>query len=228
MKTLPEKDQRTVKKTTLNVNDIFFSLQGEGSFSGIPTTFVRLTGCNLRCSWCDTQYAYYGKNNRPLDEIIQKVQSFPAQMVSITGGEPLYQNENSAIELIEKLHELGKKISMETNGSYSIKNLPEYVHIILDLKAPLSGETESNDFQNLQYLKTTDEIKIIIGDDKDFLWAQAIFDKYQFRNNPCKIYLQPVYERLPASTLAEWIIRSEYPFSLSVQLHKLCFGSNLK
>lgn len=227
MAVLLKTDKTIIKKLHLNINEIFFSLQGEGSYSGTPTIFIRLAGCNLRCRWCDTKYAYDNKSRYSIEEIIYSIDRHPSAMISITGGEPLVQAD-PLLKLIEKLHHLKKQILLETNGSLPIKKIPEYVHIAMDLKAPSSGVASLNNFQNLKFLKATDEVKIIIDSYEDFLWAQDTLNLYGSKSFPKKIYLQPVFDKLSTRELAEWIINSKYPFSLSVQLHKTSFGNKLK
>ena len=207
----------------LDINEIFYSIQGEGTYAGYPCVFVRLNGCNLRCIWCDTKYALYKDFIKlSIEDIIEKINTFKSNIVEITGGEPLIQDQT--YELIENLHKNKKTILLETSGSICIKKVPHYVHIIMDIKAPGSGEQNKNIYSNIKTLKPTDDIKIIIGSIKDFKWVEKLVKNHNLfaRKNP--VILQPAFNKISASLLGEWIKDSKFLFKLGLQLQKYIFS----
>ncbi len=201
----------------MKINEIFTSIQGETSFAGLSFTFVRLTGCNLRCVYCDTQYAYTEGSEWSLDQIIGEVQQRGIPRIVITGGEPLLQNET--ISLCSQLIAREFVVLLETNGSLSIKNVDQRVHRILDLKCPASGMDAHMDFKNIAYLTPHDEVKFVIADWNDFQWALSIIDRYNLETT-AGILMSPVYRRLPLHNLAEWIIQAKIKARLQLQLQK--------
>jgi 7-carboxy-7-deazaguanine synthase len=206
----------------MKVCEIFSSIQGESSFAGIPCTFIRLTGCNLRCSYCDTPYAYYEGQELTVDEIIRKVQRTGINLVEITGGEPLLQNE--AHLLIKRLIDEGYKVLVETNGSQDIKQIDKKAIVILDIKTPGSGTSKEMDFSNLDYIKSSDEIKFVITNREDYEWSKDIIQKYKLMER-CKLLLSPAFGTLPPENLAKWIIGDKLKIRFNLQLHKYIFSS---
>jgi 7-carboxy-7-deazaguanine synthase len=205
---------------TLRINEIFYSIQGESSRIGRPTVFVRLTGCPMRCTYCDTTYAFHDGQQQEIDEIIQEIQKFDTNYVTVTGGEPLAQK--NCIELMNQLCALGYQVSLETGGGLDIKDVNSQVKIILDVKTPKSNEDKNNFWPNLANIKTTDEIKFVIQDYDDFSWSIDIIKQYQL--NQQQILFSPVYKVLASEQLAEWILKHQLNVRLQLQLHKILWG----
>jgi len=206
---------------TLVINEIFYSIQGESSYAGWPCVFVRLTGCNLRCTWCDTTYSFNEGQPTPLDDILAKVRSFETQLVEVTGGEPLLQP--NVLPLLTRLCDLGKTVLLETSGSLDIAPVDPRVVKIMDLKCPSSGETDKNRYANLRHLTQLDEVKFVIADQADYDWTRRIITAEQL-NQRCSVLVSPVVERLPLRTLADWILADRLPVRLQTQWHKLIWG----
>ena len=201
----------------LEVTEIYKSIQGESTYMGRPCVFVRLTGCNLRCVWCDTTHAFYDGKNLSIDQIIDQVKSYSINLVEITGGEPLLQKE--VFPLMESLLKNKFQVMLETSGSLPIKNVPAEVIKILDLKCPGSGEENKNLLENLNYLGSTDEIKFVIADRVDYEWSKKVLQDYELdKKNP--ILFSPVFEKLKLKDLTEWILEDNLPVLLHTQLHK--------
>jgi len=205
---------------TLRINEIFYSIQGESSRIGRPTVFVRLTGCPMRCTYCDTAYAFHAGQQQEIDEIIQEIKKFDTNYVTVTGGEPLAQK--NCIELMNQLCALGYQVSLETGGGLDIKDVNSQVKIILDVKTPKSNEDKNNFWPNLANIKTTDEIKFVIQDYDDFSWSIDIIKQYQL--NQQQILFSPVYKVLASEQLAEWILKHQLNVRLQLQLHKILWG----
>lgn len=205
---------------TLRINEIFYSIQGESSRIGRPTVFVRLTGCPMRCSYCDTAYAFHAGQQQEIDEIIQEIKKFDTNYVTVTGGEPLAQK--NCIELMNELCALGYQVSLETGGGLEIKDVNSQVKIILDVKTPKSNEDKNNFWPNLTNIKTNDEIKFVIQDYDDFSWSIDIIKQYQL--NQQQILFSPVYNVLASEQLAEWILKHQLNVRLQLQLHKILWG----
>ena len=205
---------------TLRVNEIFYSIQGESSRVGIPTVFIRLTGCPMRCTYCDTSYAFHNGQQKNIDEIIREIKQFDTDYITITGGEPLAQK--NCMDLMNQLCELGYHVSLETGGGLDIKEVNSKVKIILDVKTPKSNEDKNNFWPNLTNIKTNDEIKFVIQDYDDFSWSVDIIRKYQL--NQSQILFAPVYKVLDNEKLAEWILKSQLNVRLQLQLHKIIWG----
>ena len=205
---------------TLRINEIFYSIQGESSRIGRPTVFVRLTGCPMRCTYCDTAYAFHAGQQQEIDEIIQEIQKFDTNYVTVTGGEPLAQK--NCIALMNQLCALGYQVSLETGGGLDIKDVNSQVKIILDVKTPKSNEDKNNFWPNLANIKTTDEIKFVIQDYDDFSWSIDIIKQYQL--NQQQILFSPVYKVLASEQLAEWILKHQLNVRLQLQLHKILWG----
>lgn len=211
----------------LIVNEIFYSIQGESSFSGCPCVFVRLSGCNLRCSYCDTRYAYDDGEELELPAILEKVGSYPCSLVEITGGEPLLQNETPG--LIFDLLEEGFTVLLETNGSVDISKVDSRCVRILDIKCPSSGQSQYNDLANLQRLSNRDEVKFVIGNRDDYEFAKQIVKQLAALSvNPLHIHCSPVFEKLNPETLARWILTDHLSVRLHLQLHKVIWGPHLR
>ena len=206
--------------STLRINEIFYSIQGESSRIGMPTVFVRLTGCPMRCTYCDTAYAFHDGQQKEIEEIIQEIKKFDTNYVTVTGGEPLAQK--NCIELMNQLCELGYQVSLETGGALDIKDVHSKVKIILDVKTPKSNEDKNNFWPNLSNIRTNDEIKFVIQDYEDFSWSMDIIEKYQLNQN--QILFSPVYNVLANEQLAEWILKHQLNVRLQLQLHKILWG----
>lgn len=203
----------------LNISEIFCSIQGESTYAGLPCIFIRLSGCNLRCDYCDTTYSYECEITLSINDIITKIKEFdPVKLVEITGGEPLLQHE--VYQLISSLHENGNTILLETNGSISLKDTPEYIIKIVDVKCPGSGEENSFLIENLEFISMEkDEIKFVLSDNFDYNWAKDFVMKYNL--NDYEILFSPVSEKLEPQDLAKWITEDKLPVRMQLQLHKI-------
>ena len=206
----------------LRVTEIFHSIQGESSRVGLPTTFVRLTGCPLRCVWCDTAYAFTGGESMTVAEVVDKVAAFGCNTVCVTGGEPLAQK--ACPELLEALCAAGYSVSLETSGALDISSVDPRVSCIMDLKAPGSGEAAKNRLENLDHLTGQDELKIVIASAADYEWAKAMLVEHRLTER-CPVLFAPVADCLEPRVLAEWILRDGLPVRFQLQLHKLLWGS---
>jgi 7-carboxy-7-deazaguanine synthase len=212
---------------TLKVNEIFHSIQGEGTYALHPCIFIRLSGCNLRCVWCDTTYSFYEGETMSIADILSRIAPWRSQLVEITGGEPLLQRNVYA--LMELLHESGKFVLLETSGSIRIDKVPEFVHIVLDMKAPTSGESGANRYDNLALLKPSDDLKIVVANRHDFAFAEDLVSAYALSNRLLRpIIVQPVFGELHPAELGEWIKASPIPFRLGLQLHKYIYEPSLR
>lgn len=200
----------------MKVNEIFRSIQGESSFAGLPCTFIRLTGCNLRCSYCDTPYAFYEGVEMTVDDVLRQVQGHSGpKLIEITGGEPLLQEE--VYTLVKRLLSKGYKVLVETNGSLDIGGLDKRATVVMDIKTPGSGMVEWMDFENLLRLRKKDELKFVICDRKDYEWAKGILKRFKFR---CEVLFSPADGRVKPEVLANWILSDNLPVRLNLQLHK--------
>ena len=206
----------------LRVNEIFYSLQGETTRVGLPTVFIRLTGCPLRCTYCDTSYAFEGGTTLGLAKILQQVAAFGAHYVTVTGGEPLAQK--NCLPLLEALCAAGYSVSLETGGALDIGKVDTRVSRIVDIKTPGSGEVEKNRWQNLELLTPHDEIKIVLCGEADYVWAREVLLERKLAEK-CPVSLSVAHGSLEAAQLAEWILRDRLPVRLQVQLHKLLWGN---
>ena len=207
----------------IKINEIYLSVQGESTHTGLPCTFIRLTGCNLRCSWCDTAYAFHEGKNMSIDEILQKIESFGIHLVEITGGEPLMQD--NVYTLMRRLIEKRYKVMLETGGSISLEKVPKDVIKIMDLKCPGSGEQEKNNLDNLKLLTPHDEVKFVILDRKDYEWSRDIIEKFKI-NETAHILLSPVFDKLELKEMVKWILEDRLPVRLQTQLHKIIWDKN--
>ena len=201
----------------IKINEIYYSIQGESSFSGLPCVFIRFTYCNLRCSYCDTEYAFYEGKEIKISEIIKKINSYKCNLVEITGGEPLIQE--GCIELIKELQKLKKTVLIETGGSLPINKIPKKTHIILDLKCPSSNMEDRNLWSNIKYLNKKDEVKFVIGDLKDYKWSKKIINKYKL-NKKCSILFSPLYGKIKPKKIVEWMLKDNIDGRFQIQLHK--------
>jgi 7-carboxy-7-deazaguanine synthase len=199
------------------INEIFQSIQGESSFSGFPCTFIRVTGCNLRCSYCDTKYAYNKGIELTIPQIMREVRRYRIPMVEITGGEPLLHEE--VYTLIEKLHSEGYQVLVETNGSIDISRLDENVVRIIDIKCPSSKMSHKMCWKNMDQLRATDEIKFVVKNRSDYVWSRMVINKYKL-NKKVKIHISPVHNVMDAAKLADWMLEDRLQAKLQVQLHK--------
>lgn len=206
----------------LRVTEIFFSMQGESSRVGLPTVFVRLTGCPLRCVWCDTSYAFHGGENLTISQILERVASFPVRRACVTGGEPLAQKH--CVLLLEALCDAGIEVSLETSGALRISGVDPRVAIVMDIKAPGSGEERKNLWTNLDHLKPKDEIKLVLANEGDYLWARDMLNEKRL-DAICPITFSPTQDSLQPRQLAEWILRDGLPVRMQVQLHKILWGN---
>lgn len=206
----------------LRLTEIFHSLQGEADSIGWPTVFVRLTGCPLRCVWCDTEYSFHGGEWKEIDEILATVAEFRAHHVCVTGGEPLAQKR--CLDLLEALCDAGYEVSLETSGALDISKVDSRVRRVMDLKPPGSGEVSRNLWSNLDYLQAHDQIKFVLADRADFDWAVASIQEHALTSR-CPILFSPVQGKLSPRDLADWILADRLPVRFQMQLHKLLWGN---
>ena len=202
----------------LRVNEIFHSIQGESSLAGSPCVFVRLTGCNLRCSWCDTAYAFHEGQPMSVEEVAERVGRYDCALVEVTGGEPLLQPD--AIPLMRELLHRGHRVMLETGGSLPIDHVPEGVLRIVDVKCPGSRESQRNRWENLALLRRGDEVKFVLADREDYLWAVARVKEHDLPAR-CVVLFSSVHEALPPGVLGEWVLQDRLPVRVQVQMHKI-------
>ncbi len=200
----------------LKVNEIFYSIQGESSFAGLRCVFVRLTYCNLRCSYCDTQYAFYEGKEMSIAEIMEKVKSYNCNLVEVTGGEPLVQKES--LDLMHELCNSNFTVLLETSGSLPIEEVDKRVKIIMDIKTPSSGMVNKNRYENIKHLKPEDEIKFVIGSREDYEWTKQTIEKFNLSNK--NILLSVVFGKLEPATLVEWMLKDKLNARFQLQTHK--------
>lgn len=206
---------------TVRLSEIFFSLQGEAARSGIPTVFVRLTGCPLRCTWCDTEYAFTGGATTRIDDVLAEVARYPTRYICVTGGEPLAQK--TCLPLLQALCDAGYDVCLETSGALDISQVDKRVARIMDLKAPSSGETAKNLLSNIDDLRRADEVKIVVASRDDYDWAKDIIRSHELSTR-CDIVLSPVAGQLSPTDLAEWILADGLNVRFQIQLHKLLWS----
>jgi len=209
----------------LNINEIFYSIQGESSAAGLPTVFVRLTGCNLRCSYCDTEYAFYEGNEYQINEVVDIVERYNCGLVEITGGEPLLQKD--VFPLMTKLCDLGFDVMLETSGSLSIENVDKRVKIVMDLKCPSSGMVNKNLYGNIEFLKPNDEVKFVIGTRDDYIWAKEQIEKFSLINK-VEVLFSPVFDSIEPKRIVEWILQDKLKVRFQLQLHKYIWEPETK
>ena len=216
-----KKDPGSTRYKTLKVNEVFFSIQGETNKTGLPTVFIRLTGCPLRCVYCDTEYAFHEGHNQSVEQILQTVARFRTKHITVTGGEPLAQK--NCIDLLGLLCDEGYDVSLETSGAIDISGVDQRVCKIVDIKTPGSGEMDKNLFSNFKHILATDQIKFVICHREDYEWAKNIIQKYQL-NELCEVLLSPSHDETDATQLADWILEDQLPVRLQIQLHKYLWG----
>ena len=205
----------------LKIFEIFYSLQGESSRVGLPTIFIRLSGCPMRCHYCDTAYAFQGGSMMDMDDIMETIKKYDTHYVTVTGGEPLAQKE--VLSLLKVLADQNYDVSLETGGGISIKEVDPRIKIILDIKTPESGEEKKNHWENLNLIHAKDEIKFVLCSREDYDWAKKILDQYKLTEK-CHVLFSPVYQKLNATDLGNWILEDQLPVRLQIQLHKLLWG----
>ena len=210
------------RSVTLKISEIFHSLQGESSRVGLPTVFVRLTGCPLRCIWCDTEYAFSGGANMSLTEVLDQVAQYSCPAVCVTGGEPLAQK--ACLDLLKALCDAGYSVSLETSGALDLAGVDARVAKVMDLKAPGSGELEKNRWQNLAELTARDEIKFVLASAADYQWAETVVRERKLETL-CTVLFSPVAGQLEPAQLAGWILRDRLPVRFQLQLHKVLWGA---
>lgn len=205
----------------LRITEIFYSLQGETKTVGLPTVFVRLTGCPLRCQYCDTAYAFQGGNWHTLDDILEQVAQYKARYVTVSGGEPLAQK--ACIPLLKKLCDAGYSVSLETSGAIDISDVDTRVMRVLDIKTPGSKEAHRNKWENIELILPHDQIKFVICNEEDYIWSKDMLAQYKLAGR-CEVLFSPSHEELHPGQLADWIVRDNLPVRLQVQLHKYLWG----
>ena len=205
----------------LRITEIFYSLQGETRTSGLPTVFVRLTGCPLRCQYCDTEYAFSGGDWFSLQEILDQVRQYDTRFVTVTGGEPLAQP--NCLKLLTLLCEQGYQVSLETSGAMTLEGVDSRVMKVMDIKTPDSEEQDKNLWQNLQKINQQDQIKFVICSERDYLWSKQQL-KERSLDSLCEVLFSSSHQQLPATQLADWVLRDQLPVRFQVQLHKVLWG----
>jgi 7-carboxy-7-deazaguanine synthase len=201
----------------LKINEIYYSIQGESTKAGLPCVFVRLTFCNLRCTYCDSEYAFYEGNDLSIEDIIREVRKYNCSLVEITGGEPLFQQES--LLLMKELADNGFQVLLETGGSLPVKNIDPRVKIIMDLKTPSSGMLKKNLYENLDHLKNDDEVKFVIGSREDYLWSKQIVEKYSL-DKKNDVLFSVVFGKLLPIDLVNWILEDKLNVRFQLQMHK--------
>ena len=205
----------------LKIFEIFYSLQGESSRIGLPTIFIRLSGCPMRCHYCDTAYAFQGGSMMEVNDIMDTIKKYNTRYVTVTGGEPLAQKE--VLSLLKVLADQNFEVSLETGGGLSIQEVDPRVKIILDIKTPKSGEEKKNHWENLNLIHAKDEIKFVLCSREDYDWAKKILDQYRLTEK-CHVLFSPVYQTLSATDLGNWILQDQLSVRMQIQLHKLLWG----
>ena len=223
MSTATSKSETDVSSSpgNLRITEIFYSLQGEADTAGAPTVFVRLTGCPLRCRYCDTEYAFTGGERKTIDQVMQEVGQYNTRLVTVTGGEPLAQRDVHS--LLNKLCDSGYQVSLETGGSIDIQRVDPRVSIVLDIKTPASGEADRNLLENLKHVSSKDQIKFVICDRTDYEWSRDFLKEHRLVRM-CTVWFSPSYGQIHPRDLADWILQDQLPVRLQLQLHKSLWG----
>lgn len=212
----------TRSSAVLRITEIFYSLQGESTRVGLPTVFIRLTGCPLRCTYCDTAYAFSGGQNMDIAAILQEVARYPVRYVTVTGGEPLAQK--NCLPLLQALCDKGYEVSLETGGALDVSAVDARVMKVVDIKTPASGEVEKNLWSNMDKLESRDEIKFVLCDEADYVWAKQVLQERGLTDK-CTVLFSPAQGQLSATNLADWVLRDHLPVRMQVQLHKILWGN---
>lgn len=207
-----------MSSTILKVNEIFYSIQGESTKAGLPCIFIRLTYCNIRCIYCDTEYAFYEGKDMTIDEILNDIKKYNCSLVEITGGEPLVQE--NVHELMKILSDNGYTVMLETGGSLPIENVDKRVKVIMDLKTPYSKMEKKNRYENISYLKSSDEVKFVIGSREDYDWAKDKIMEYDLLNKVEQVLFSPVFDKVENIELAKWILDDSLNVRFQLQMHK--------
>ena len=208
---------------SVRMTEIYASIQGESTHVGKPCVFVRLTGCNLRCTWCDSTFTFTGGTWRPIDDVVAEAHALGVHTVEVTGGEPLVQR--GAIPLLQRLVDLGHEVLLETSGSRPIDEVPPEVHIILDLKPPGSGEARANLWSNIPLLRAKDEVKIVIASREDYEWAREVVQRHDL-TQVCPVLFSPAWGHVGLQELASWILEDRLKVRFQLQLHKVVWGAD--
>ncbi len=215
-------DTHTADSDLVRITEVFYSLQGETRTVGIPTVFIRLTGCPLRCVYCDTEYAFSGGELYSVSQVVEQVATYAPRYVTVTGGEPLAQK--SCISLLSMLCDAGYEVSLETSGAISIADVDARVAKVVDLKTPGSKELERNDYSNIALLTTSDQVKFVICDRQDYEWARSMLDQYALPGRVSNVLFSPVRDSLDGAVLAHWIVEDNLPVRFQLQLHKILWA----
>ena len=210
----------------LTINEIFHSVQGESTYAGRPCVFVRLTACDLRCSWCDTPYAFHEGRKRSLEDVLREVEGYECPLVEVTGGEPLLQE--AVYRLMESLVEMGKTVLLETGGHRSTSRVPVDVVTILDVKCPGSGESHRNCWENLAKLRAHDEVKFVVKDRADYEYARNVIEERALPGRVAAIHFSPVHGVLDPKSLSEWVLADRLPVRVQLQLHKYIWSPDTR
>jgi len=210
----------------LTINEIFYSVQGESTYAGRPCVFVRLTACDLRCSWCDTPYAFHEGTKRSIADVVDEVGRFDCPLVEVTGGEPLLQQD--VYPLMDALVERGRTVLLETGGHRSIEHVPSHVVTILDVKCPGSGEASRNDWDNLKRLRSHDEVKFVVKDRADYEYARDAIARYNLVERAAAVHMSPVHGELSPRTLSEWVLAEGLRVRVQLQIHKYIWDPGMR
>jgi 7-carboxy-7-deazaguanine synthase len=215
-----------MRDDVLQIHEIYASIQGESSFAGVPCTFVRTTGCNLRCTWCDTPQAFHGGRKMSRAEVLQAALALGTPLVELTGGEPLLQA--GVLPLMRELCDAGRTVLIETSGERDISNVDPRVHRIVDIKAPGSGEHQRVRWENLAHLTLRDEVKLVLRDRSDYEWARALIARETLHQRAGQVLLSPVHGELDPRSLVEWVLADRVPARVNLQLHKYVWGKEVQ
>ena len=207
---------------SLRITEIFYSIQGESNLVGLPTVFVRLTGCLMRCTYCDTAYAFDGGTKMDITQILSEIGQYQTKHITVTGGEPLAQPQ--CHDLITALCDNGYEVSLETGNAMDISQVDPRVYIVLDIKTPASNEEPNNKYQNLEYIKSSDSLKFVICDESDYKWSKQQLTERSLADK-CEVFFSPSADQLSPTDLADWIIRDQLPARMQIQLHKLLWNN---